>query len=92
MQLFNTPLPDGAPYGESNREVLYIAVGGAIHAWEEVESALARLFLAFSGTEELPENLAAYGSDNRRFSDRMKATRGAAASYIVKSTIRILRD
>lgn len=74
----------GLPPGETDPNLIYIAVGKAIHSWEGLEEALATLFLKMMGTPDTPANLAAYGQANRRFSDRMIATRAAADAYFIK--------
>ncbi|WP_214471062.1 hypothetical protein [Mesorhizobium sp. dw_380] len=69
------------PEGETDPNLLYNAVGRAIHAWEAMEEAFARLFAAFTGLPEQPDALMEYGSDNRRFVDRMAAIRAAGERY-----------
>ncbi len=71
------------PPGETDPNQLYIAVGRAIHAWENMEEALARLFSLLTGLPETPHALSDYGADNRRFIDRHTALRAAATEYFV---------
>lgn len=73
------------PPGESDPNQLYIAVGRAIHAWENMESALARLYAKMAGLPEDPGALAEYGSENRRFIDRFDALTKAAEAYFLSS-------
>ena len=72
------------PEGEKDPNLIYIAVGLTIHHWEEMEMALARLYLKMRGIEQTPANYASYGSDNGRFVDRMAALERAAATYFVR--------
>ena len=67
------------PVGEDTPEVLYIAVGMAIHAWEGLEAALASLYLTMTQQNVASiEALAKYGNANKRFTDRMRALRNAS--------------
>jgi hypothetical protein len=72
------------PRGEIDPNQLYIAVGKAVHAWEGMEEALARLFALVTGLPENPEALADYGSENRRFVDRLAALVTATDAYFVR--------
>jgi hypothetical protein len=69
------------PPGETDPNLLYNAVGRAIHAWENMESALARLYAKMIGLKEDPRALADYGSENRRFIDRLSALNDAKEDY-----------
>jgi hypothetical protein len=69
------------PPGETDPDLLYSAVGRAIHAWENMESALARLYAKMTGLSEDPRALADYGSENRRFVDRLSALNDASEDY-----------
>lgn len=73
------------PHGDVDPNTVYAAVGQAIHAWESLESAVARLYLAFAGIPEGLDKLAAYGAANRRFVSRMAATRSTALVYFSKN-------
>jgi len=72
------------PPGENDPNKLYIAVGRAIHAWEGMEEAFAHLYALMMGLPERPEALSDYGSENRRFVDRVEALKSAAQSYFVR--------
>jgi hypothetical protein len=82
----NPPTPKPSlPHGETDPNQLYNAVGRAIHAWENMETALARLYATMTGLPENPVALADYGSENRRFVDRLSAISDAAAAYFIGS-------
>ena len=72
------------PEGETDPNLIYIAVGQAIHDWEVLEMALARLYLIMSGIDETPANFATYGFENGRFVNRIAAIERAAAVYFVR--------
>ena len=73
------------PPGETDANVLYIAVGRAIHAWEGMEESLARIFAKMTGLPENPYALSDYGSENRRFVDRISAIKQAAHAYFIRN-------
>jgi hypothetical protein len=72
------------PEGDADPNLVYIAVGKAIHAWEGLEEALANLALKMSGIAESPDNLAAFGRRNRTFTERIAALTFASTSYFVR--------
>jgi hypothetical protein len=72
------------PEGHTDPNELYIAVGRAIHAWENMEEAFARLYAKFMGLPERPDALVDYGAENRRFVDRMAALKAAGDSYFIR--------
>jgi hypothetical protein len=84
MTTEDTPSTGGLPPGENDPNLLYAAVGRAIHAWEGMEEAFARLFALFMNLPENPYALADYGSENRRFVDRMGALKSAGESYFIR--------
>jgi hypothetical protein len=77
------PVDETLPPGETDPNVLYIAVGKAIHAWENMEYALARTFAAFNNLSEDPKELVAYGSEYGMFNQRIKALERAAEVYFI---------
>jgi hypothetical protein len=79
----DAPAPPTLPPGETDPNLLYIAVGRAIHAWEQMEEALASLYARFTGLPERPDALVDYGSENRRFQDRLAALRKAGDAYFI---------
>lgn len=72
------------PPGETNAEKLFVAVGMAIHAWEAMEEAFARLFALFTALPENPYALSEYGADNRVLVHRLEAVKEAGNRYFVK--------
>lgn len=74
----------GLPPGETDPNLLYIAVGRAIHAWEGLEEELAQLYLLFAGLPYSPDTLAAFGKANRKFHERMIALGRAAEIHFVR--------
>jgi hypothetical protein len=80
-----TPLSQSTlPPGETDPIKLYVAVGMAIHAWEGMEEALARLYAAFCNLPEDPQAMSVYGSENRRFIDRINAIRESSDAYFIR--------
>lgn len=79
------PIPPAPrlPDGDLDPNLIYIAVGKSIHRWEGLEEALARLFLLFTNTPDLPFNYQAFGRDNGTFSRRIAALENAASSYFM---------
>src|SRR5690348_13363128 len=73
------------PPGETDPNKLYIAVGRAIHAWESMEEAFARLYATMTGLPERPDALSDYGTENKRFGQRADALLEAANAYFVRS-------
>lgn len=71
------------PSGETDPNKLYIAVGMAIHAWENMELSLAALYGYFAGLGPDPHLLAQFGASNRRFVDRMAALKAAGDSFFI---------
>lgn len=71
------------PPGETDPNRLYNAVGRAIHAWENMEEALARLYALMTGLPEQPDALSEYGSENRKFVERLAALKTAGENYFV---------
>jgi hypothetical protein len=84
MSVDPIPRPGTLPEGEEDPNLLYIAVGRAIHSWEQMEANLADLYLAFRSIPFSIASLAAYGKDNRRFVDRKVAIEASAKEYFVK--------
>ena len=80
----DTPTVSALPEGDDDPNLTYIAVGRAIHAWEGLETALARLYLKMKKLPETPDHLADYGSQNRKFVDRVTAVNSAAYAYFVQ--------
>jgi len=78
-------IPRQVPAGDDDPNLIYIAVGRAIHAWEQMESALAELYLKFKSLPANPDNLAEYGDANRKFEARKRAVQEAANLYFVAS-------
>jgi hypothetical protein len=80
-----TPAAETLPPGETDPNLLYMAVGRAIHAWESMEEALAQLYLKFKSIPFNPAELAAYGKEHRRFADRKDALEQASREFFVGS-------
>lgn len=78
------PLSEHPPLGETDPNLLYVAVGRAIHAWEGMEQALAYLYLKLSGKPDTPDNAAEYGSQYRVFRDRLNTLREALTTYSIR--------
>ena len=81
MTVVNHPNSRGLPPGDHNVDVVYIAVGMAIHAWENMEQFLAHLWCRFQG---LPIDLVSsvpYGEENGTFARRMSALANVAEKY-----------
>ena len=78
------------PEGENDPNLLYIAVGRAIHAWEVMEVNLAHVFAALTGLPENPYALSEYGSENRRLVDRIGAIKQAASAYFIRTPCQAL--
>ena len=77
--------PTGSlPPGEMDPNQLYIAVGKAVHEWEGMEEALARLYALVTGLPERHDALSEYGSENRRFVHRLAALVEATEAYFVR--------
>lgn len=72
------------PPGETDPNQLYIAVGRAIHAWEGMEEALARLYAKLMGLPETPTALAEYGAEYRKTVERLDGINIAARSYFIR--------
>ena len=79
-----SPSAPTLPPGEADPNQLYIAVGRAIHAWESMEEEFARLYARMMRLPELPKALSDYGSENRRFIDRVEALKSAADAHFVR--------
>jgi hypothetical protein len=72
------------PEGDDDPNLIYIAVGMALHSWEEMEETIANLYLKMIGIPTVPDNYAThYGTKYRKFSERMIAIQKAAATYFV---------
>lgn len=71
------------PEGETDPNVLYAAVGRAIHRWENMELALARLYVILSGLPDRPDSYVPYGTEYRKFSMRKVAVERAAEKFFV---------
>jgi hypothetical protein len=69
------------PPGDEDPNVIYIAVGKAIHRWEGLEEALARLALKMAGIGDLPQNYPPYGKENGTFRQRIAALQRRASHY-----------
>jgi hypothetical protein len=80
----HTPSDGALPEGDDDPNLVYIAVGRAIHSWEGLEMALARLYLKMKNIPETPDNFANYGATHRRFVDRMAAVNATAAAYFIR--------
>lgn len=72
------------PPGEVDPDVLYRAVGKAIHCWEGLETALARLALEFAGIPDDPMNLSEFGKQNGMFRQRISALQAAADGFFIR--------
>jgi hypothetical protein len=72
------------PRGETDPNKLYIAVGRAIHAWEGMEEALARLYVRMMGLPERPDAVTSYGAENRKFIERFEAIKTALERYFAR--------
>jgi hypothetical protein len=73
------------PPGETDPNQLYIAVGRAIHAWENMEATLARLYATLAGLPERPDAVANYGAENKIFGHRVAALKDAADIYFISA-------
>lgn len=71
--------------GETDPNELYIAVGMAIHAWESMELALARLYFKFKGVDPAPHEYIDYGTKNAMLRNRITALSRTAEAYFVKA-------
>jgi hypothetical protein len=72
------------PEGDQDPNAVYIAVGRAIHSWEELEQALAYLYLKMVEVPDTPSNLAAFGSKHRTFAKRMAEWGTGAWGYFIR--------
>lgn len=69
------------PPGDADPHVIYIAVGKAIHRWEQLEQAFARLCLKLAGIPDLPANYPRFGKENGTFAKRIATIEATAQSY-----------
>jgi hypothetical protein len=83
MNTIFVPNDPSSPQGNDDPNVIYIAVGMAIHAWEQLELALARLYLQFANMADTSFTLADFGAKHRNFSNRMAAIRQVATAYFI---------
>lgn len=77
----NSTPPTTLPPGDTNTDVVYIAVGMAVHAWENMEQFLAQLWCKFQGLPADQVSSVRYGEENGTFSRRMTALANAAEKY-----------
>lgn len=69
------------PPGDADPNLVYIAVGKAIHRWEGLEDALARLALKLAGIPDEPHNYPMIGKRNGMLRQRLAALEATAAYY-----------
>lgn len=77
--------PQAPSVGEEDPNVLYIAAGKAIHSWEGLEQALARLYLLFTGTDDLPDHYYAFGKKFGTTARRVTAVENAGNIFFART-------